>query len=484
MKILFVSSEITPFAATGGLAEVVGSLPRVLKRLGHDVRLVMPCYKMVGRSGAPIRKGRKGVDVVMNGVPHKGLLRQTQLDDLPVYFLENREFFHRDGLYGTPAGDFPDNHLRFSFFCRGVLELLRRLDFRPDVIHCHDWQTALIPYLLRHYHREDPFFMGTATVFTIHNLAYQGVFPHDVLAEMGLGPRDFAIDRLEFYGRVNLLKGGLGAADILTTVSPTYCHEILTPEQGCGLEGVLRERRDDLFGILNGLDEEQWSPASDRELFRPYTASTLAGKLANKKGLQKALDLADNPDLPLVGMVGRLATQKGIDLLVEILPWLSEQGLQMVLLGAGDEVYIRRLQAHAARTPGTFALRIGFDPALSHRIYAGADLFLMPSHYEPCGLGQLIALRYGTVPVVHKTGGLADTVFDVRLHGREGNGFVFEEYTPEALREALQAALEAYRDRDSWKKLIRRGMQSDFSWERAAVAYEELYRRAVATKRL
>jgi len=483
MKILFVASEVAPFAKTGGLAEVTGSLPIALKRLGHDVRIILPFYKSVGEGSFPIRKGRKSVEVTLAGALHKGLLRQTASADMPVYLLENRKFFHRSHLYGTPAGDYPDNHLRYAFFCRGVLDLLKRMDFRPDVLHCHDWQTALVPTILRYEHGEDPFFINTATFFTIHNLAYQGLFPKTALAEMGLDWSCFTIDRLEYYDKVNLMKGGILTADVVTTVSPTYCREILTPEEGYGLEGVLQQRQGDLYGILNGIDTEEWDPATDQEIRKPYTATALAGKAANKKWLQKRLGLEIAPDIPLIGMVTRLAAQKGFDLMAELLPRLAREQLQLVVLGSGDEVYHRLFDRFGRRGAGNISLNIGYDSELARQIYAGSDIFLMPSHFEPCGLGQLIALRYGAVPVVRKTGGLADTVFDARDGVRDPNGFSFDDYTAKALWEALERALQAYRQRDAWKKLVRRGMGSDHSWQQSAGEYEQLYRIALAKKR-
>lgn len=481
MKILFVASEVAPFAKTGGLADVTGSLPRELKRLGHDVRIVLPFYKTVAKGDFPVRKIRKSVEVPLGDAVHKGLLRQSALDDIPVYFLANREYFHRDSLYGTPAGDYPDNHQRFAFFCRGVLELLKRLDYRPDVLHCHDWQTALVPFLLKHEHAADPFFANMATVLTIHNLAFQGMFPAESLAAMGLDSAFFTIDLLEYYGKVNLLKGGILAADQVNTVSETYCTEILTEEEGCGLAGVLLTRRGELSGILNGLDYTEWDPATDREIARNYTASALAGKAANKKALQKMLGFEPDAGIPLIGMVSRLTAQKGFDLVAEILPRLAAEELQLVVLGTGEERYVRQFAELRAQGVKNVLLRAGFDPPLARQIYAGSDMFLMPSHFEPCGLGQLIALRYGAVPVVRKTGGLADTVVDER-DGREPNGFSFAEYSASALWETIGRAAAAYRDAEGWKKIVRRGMNSDFSWKRSAARYEELYQRGLARK--
>ncbi len=482
MKILFVASEVAPFAKTGGLADVTGSLPKELKRLGHDVRIFLPFYREVEKSGAPVRKMRKAVEVTLGDEIYRGVLQQSSLGDIPVYLLENRQLFDRDGLYGTPAGDYPDNHRRYAFFCRGVLELLKRIDFRPDIIHCHDWQSALVPILLRYELASDLFFARTASVYTIHNLAYQGLFPKEALAEMGLDPSYFTIERLEYYGGVNLMKGAILTADLVTTVSETYCREILAAEEGCGLEGVLQCRKDDLFGILNGIDYDEWDPATDREIFKRYAPSNLAGKAANKKGLQRLLGLDERADLPLVGMVSRLVAQKGFDLVAELLPRLAGEKLQLVVLGTGDGSYIRQFGAVRAEGARNISLNTGFDPSLARKIYAGSDIFLMPSHFEPCGLGQLIALRYGAVPVVRKTGGLADTVTDFREDSVAANGFSFESYDVDALWETLQRAVGAWRERDEWKKLMRRGMAMDFSWHRSAEKYLELYGRAMAKK--
>ena len=482
MKILFVASEVTPFAKTGGLADVTAALPKTLKKLGHDVRIILPFYSEVERGGHGIRKGRKSVEVVIGGVTKKGLFRHTSLGDIPVYLIENKEYFTRDNLYGTAAGEYPDNHRRFAFFCRGVLDLLKKMDFRPDIIHCHDWQTALIPLLLRREKGEDLFFSKTGVMFTIHNLAYQGLFAKETLAEMGLDSSYFTIDCLEYYGKVNLMKGAILSADLITTVSETYCREIQTPELGNGLEGVLGVRNADLHGVLNGLDYDLWDPATDRGLYKNYSATAPAGKAVNKKGLQKLLGLEPAADVPVIGIVSRLTAQKGFDLLAELMPKFARSRLQLVILGTGDEKYLKLLQDIKARGAGNISVNIGFHPELAPKIYAGSDIFLMPSHYEPCGLGQMIALRYGAVPLVRKTGGLADTVFDEQDGATEPNGFSFEDYTPEALWETLSRSLQAFDDKGAWKKLMKRGMSCDFSWDASARRYEELYRLALARK--
>lgn len=479
MKLLFVASEVAPFAKTGGLADVVGSLPKALKKNGHDVRIIMPYYQCVDRGDFNIRKARKGFEVAMDGLRHKTYLRQTMLDDVPVYLLEKKEFFFRPYLYGPPEGDYADNARRFGFFCHGVLDLLKRLDFRPDVIHCHDWQSALVPFLIKHEHQDDPFFMRTALVYTIHNLAYQGLFEPGELTDLGLDNAYFTMDRLEFYGKVNLMKGGILAADVVNTVSDTYCREIQTEEYGCGLQGVLQQRGRDLYGILNGIDYQEWNPATDLHLYKNYTAKTLAGKAANKKALQKDLGLDQVADVPLLAMVTRLSAQKGLDLLEPLLPRLAAERLQLVLLGTGDERYMTMLRDYAAAGPANVSIHLGFDQTLARRIYAASDLFLMPSHYEPCGLGQLIAFRYGSVPVVRRTGGLADTVFDQRDGVREPNGFTFEDATADAFWDAICRARTAYGDRKAWNKMVKTCMTADYSWEYSAGEYEALYDNAL-----
>lgn len=482
MKILFVASEVTPFAKTGGLADVAGALPKTLKTLGHDVRIMMPFYSIVEKGGMAVRKGRKSASVMVDGVEKKGFLRQASLGDIPVYLIENKEYFARDELYGTSSGDYPDNAQRFSFFCRCVLELLKKMDFRPDIIHCHDWQSALIPHYLKHERKHDPFFAKTGVIFTIHNLAYQGIFPKEGLETMGLSRDCFTMDGLEFYGKVNLLKGGILSADLVTTVSEAYCREIQTPEMGCGLHGVLQTRKDDLHGILNGLDYDEWNPAVDKDIMKNYSHASLSGKLVDKIGLQRLVGLASAPEIPVFGMVSRMVAQKGFDLISELLPMFAKAPLQLVLLGNGEERYMKALTDIRAAGARNIAFTSGFDHALAPKIYAGSDMFLMPSFFEPCGLGQLIAMRYGTVPVVRRTGGLADSVFDPMDGDKTPNGFLFEEYTPEALWAAVTRAMTAYQDKVFWKKLMRRGMSCDYSWQNSVQKYLELYRRALARK--
>jgi starch synthase len=481
MKILIVASEVTPFAKTGGLADVVGSLPRALRQMGHDVRVILPCYQAVEEHGFSLRKGRKSVEVTIDGVVRKGLLRQTTIDGVTVYFIENREFFQRSGLYGDATGDFPDNALRFGFFCRAVLEFLRRLDFRPDVLHLNDWQSSLIPVLLRTELKDAPFFAGMGTVLTIHNIAYQGLFPPQTLAALHLDPALYHLEKMEYFEQVSFLKGGIVYADRLNTVSENHCREIQTPELGFGLDGLLRKRSAHLSGILNGIDHKAWDPELDSALAVNYSSNDLRGKASDKKALQKELGL-ETSNKPIVAMVTRLDNQKGLDLVEEAWEGLLQRDLQFVLLGTGDPKISAFFAAQQERRPGQIAISLKFSEPLARRIYAGSDLFLMPSRYEPCGLGQMIALRYGSLPLVRSTGGLADTVIDAETNSADANGFSFIDYSAPALLATLDRALVLYQDRRAWLKLVRRAMASDFSWARSAEHYLDLYRQATEAK--
>ncbi len=481
MNILLVASEVTPFAKTGGLADVAGALPQALARLGHDVRIFMPYYHGISQKPFVTKRLKLTVVVEIAGIKRHVGIYQGQLGEVPVYFLDYPEFFQRQGLYGTTAGDYPDNARRFGLFCRGVLEALPQLKFRPDVLHLNDWQTGLIPVLLRSERGTDPFYARTGTVMTIHNLGYQGLFPAETLTELGLDPGLFHMEGLEYYDQLSFLKGGLFFSDLITTVSPSYCREIQTPAFGHGFEGILRKRNRELVGILNGIDCQQWNPAQDPALHSLYSAADPAGKARNKLELQQQLGLTINSHLPILAMVTRLATQKGLDILEAAWPQLIQRPLQFVLLGDGEEkhmAFFRRLQN---RNPEQISITLSFDDTLARRIYAGSDLFLMPSHYEPCGLGQLIALRYGAIPLVRRTGGLADTVFDADKNP-QGNGFIFAAATAKALLRTLNRALKRYRDQDDWSQLVQRAMAEDFSWEQSAHRYVQVYRRAQEAK--
>jgi starch synthase len=484
MNILFVAAEATPLAKTGGLADVVGSLPKELRRAGHDVRIIIPCHREVSCARLPITAAAETVRIDCGGRSEEAGLALTAIDGVPVYLLVHEGFFDRDYLYGTPAGDYPDNAERFTLFCRAALRLVERVAFVPDVIHCHDWHTALIPILLRHEVSAWSFFRRSAVVYTIHNLAYQGLFPPGALGVMGLDPGLFTMEQLEFYGKVNLMKGAILGADAVTTVSPTYREEILGPEEGCGLDGVLRVRAHNLHGILNGLDYGVWNPATDRTIVANFSEEdAVAGKRTNKAELQRELGLEVDASIPLIAMVSRLSAQKGVDLVARLLPGLARQRVQVVIVGVGDERYMRLLRRIQRLGRPNLAINLSFAPHLATKIYAGADIFLMPSHYEPCGLGQLIALRYGTVPVVRRTGGLADTVVDPADNPEAATGYVFEDYSAAALQTAIDRALAAYSHRPLWEAMVRRGMSCDFSWGHSARDYEALYEETLIQRR-
>ena len=453
MMVAMVASEMEPFAKTGGLADVAGALPVALGKLGLRVHVFIPRYSCVKETGSEV--------AMANGVR--------------VHFVDHESFFSRSGLYGESNGDYPDNLERFGFFCRESLLKMKQAGIRPDLIHAHDWQAALAVVYLHTQFREDPFFSGIKSVLTIHNLAYQGLFPKEQYPKLGLPWDHFGINGLEFYDKVNLLKGGLIFSRSITTVSPTYSREIQTADQGEGLDGVLRMRSRDLVGILNGIDEETWNPATDQALSLPYDYRQLEKKARIKALLQKEVGLPVDPKAFLIGMVTRLASQKGVDLLVETLPQLTGLKVQLLILGSGDQAIQQALEKACAPSKWV-RLRLGFDQALAHRIYAGADAFLMPSRYEPCGLGQMISLRYGTIPIVRLTGGLSDTITDVE-ENPQGNGFCFRPYDPQALLEAVSRALGLYQDKRRWEDLQRRGMMTDFSWEASAKEYRNLYER-------
>jgi starch synthase len=397
---------------------------------------------------------------------------------LSFLMIERNEYFDRDFLYGTPQGDYPDNGERFAFFSKAALESLRHLNFRPDVIHAHDWQAAIALAFLGFVYAQDPFFGYTRSLFTIHNLAYQGLFEKDVLSRIGLPDSLFNMEDLEFYEKVNYLKGGILYSTAVSTVSRRYSQEIQTPEFGYRLDGLLRKRRDRLFGILNGVDYADWNPATDKFMVRPFGPTYLDGKKECKKDLLRAfgLDMVKE-ETPVVGMVSRLAGQKGFDILCESLEEVFKLGAILVILGTGEEVYQKSLSAAREKFPGSLGLKIAYDESLSHKIYAGSDMFLIPSRYEPCGLTQMYSLRYGTIPVVRATGGLDDTIQEYNPVGGTGNGFKFEEYASTALLSSLQKAMAVHRQKERWRQLVQKAMTCDFSWEVSAREYLRLYQR-------
>ncbi len=485
VRVCICTPEAVPFAKTGGLADVAGALPRPLAEAGCDVRVVLPGYRAIERERYGFRPvGGAEVPTAFGAVPVQFLESRLPASQVPVYLVACDRFFDRPGLYGEGGSDYPDNLERFTVFCRGVLALLRHLRWPPHVLHCQDWQTALLPVWLRVEPRED-LLANTATLLTVHNLAYQGLFPAEQFPVTGLGWDLFTPRGLEFYGRVNLLKGGLVFADLLSTVSEQYAREIHTPEFGCGLEGVLRERAGDLLGILNGVDYSAWDPAVDRHIAARYTADDLSGKRTCKADLQRTQGLAEDGAAPLIGMITRLVDQKGLDLVAAILDAILAAGAQFVLLGPGEPRYHALFERLHRRFPQHVAVTLGFDDALAHRIEAGADIFLMPSRYEPSGLNQLYSLRYGTVPVVRRTGGLADTIVDATpeaLARGDANGFVFEQYSPDACLDAVRRAIAMFRDPRAWRQLQQTGMRQDFSWGRSARRYLDAYRLAARAR--
>lgn len=456
MRIVIASSEVVPFAKTGGLADVAGALPLFLEQAGHEVVVVMPGYSSV-------REAHRVISSINRSFSRAQIGR-----DISVYFVEHEQYFHRSGLYQDAKGDYPDNTERFAFYCDRTLALLKEIDFRPDVIHLHDWQAALIAVYLKTRYARDPWFAGLKTLLTIHNLGYQGIFARDNFTKLGLPLELFDVKCFEFFGMLNLLKGGIVYADLINTVSPTYSREIQTDKLGFGLQDVLRNRQGCIFGILNGLDYTLWDPETDHVIPQNYAAGSLEKKALNKKSLQEYCGFTAGEGLPLIGMVSRLAEQKGIHLVTESFDEIAASGAQLVILGVGEERYHVQLRQLAHRYQKNLKVILRFNDDLARRIYAGSDLFLMPSEYEPCGLGQMISLRYGTLPVVFKTGGLVDTV-------DEKNGFVFEEYTPEAFLQILKKALTVFDRPDEWRRLVKNAMACRFSWEDAVKRYEELY---------
>jgi starch synthase len=483
LNLLVVSSEAVPYAKTGGLADVAGALPLELAKLGHDVILLLPHYRCLSESGRAFRSvGRIQVPTPQGLVDTliEEDIMSVSADDcrMRVWTIRNDAFFDRPGLYQDRGIDYPDNLDRFSFFCRATIEVMAHLQtayhWNIHILHLHDWQTALCAVYLKTVDRDRRQVQGMRTVLTLHNVGYQGLFPGEQFEKTGLPPSLFTPEGLEYYGMVNLLKGGIVFADYVTTVSPTYAREILTPEFGFGLEGVLRNRADYLLGVLNGIDIDRWNPETDSYLPAQYSVVDRSGKLRCKQALQREFDLPES-SAPLLGVIARLTSQKGLDLVAAIIPQLMAMDLQLVMLGTGEPELEAKFQALQARFPLRMGLRIGFDEGLAHRIEGGADIFLMPSRYEPCGLSQLYSLRYGTVPIVRKTGGLADTVFPVTVQAGRANGFHVEEDTAEALLSVVRQAIAVYRDRSLWDQLIKAGMTTDVSWARSGNAYDRLF---------
>lgn len=499
LNVLLASSEVVGFAKTGGLADVSGYLPRALAKLGHTTAIIQPLYRCVRHGRNPIQPTDHWLPVPIGGqiVPTRLWKATLPQSDVPVYLIENADLFERDdpafgrSLYqaSTDGGkrDYPDNAYRFTFFCRAVMEAVPCLGFVPDILHANDWQTGLLPVYLRELYQNRPAFRKMRSLFTIHNIAYQGVFPRSEYSFTGLDDRLFNQHQLEYYGQLNFLKAGIVFADWVNTVSPTYAQEIRTTYFGCGLEGVLTERRERLSGIVNGVDYDSWNPATDQFLAGAFDSETVErGKATCKADLQRYFHLPQAPRTPVIGMIARLVEQKGVDIVCKAAEELLQQDVQVVVLGEGDPEYHMKLSAIRERFPLKLGLLIGFDEGLAHRIEAGSDLYLMPSLYEPSGLNQLYSLRYGTPPIVRGTGGLADTIVDAtdaNLEAGTASGFRFQAYTPQALLTVIERAITMYRERPAqFLQLIRCCMKQDWSWQRAARGYEEVYQRLIGER--
>ena len=475
-----VSPEATPFARSGGLADVLGSLPIVLERLGVRISIIMPAYRSVLQGSFRVEDTGIRLTVPVSSHQEEGTILKTTVGKaINVYFIRADKYFDRDYLYSTPEGDYPDNAERFTFFSRAALEVLK---LEPHhILHAHDWQSAFAIAFLKSQPHLYPQLSSLKTVFTVHNLGFQGLFPAQDWHLLNLDWSLFNFRYLEFYGKLNFMKGGLVFADAITTVSPSYAEEIKTPEQGFGLEGVFSERAASLTGILNGVDYNLWNPETDQLIAGTYSVDNLSGKKICKANLQSAFALPQNPDIPLIGMVSRLTAQKGFDLLERALDRLLSQDFQFILLGTGEKQYHEPFLKAAAQHPDKLAVKIDFNESLSHKVIAGSDMFLMPSRYEPCGLTQMYSLKYGTIPIVRASGGLKDTIEEFDPRTEKGNGFVFGPYEVTDLLSAVAKALIIFSQKKKWKTLISNAMASDFSWTRSALVYRDLYRRLIGS---
>lgn len=482
LNILFVTSETEPFAKTGGLADVSGALPQIIRELGHEIRIMMPRYGTISERKfklhdvirlreIPIPVGNTEIIGHVNSSFISSLKAKVQ-----VYFLANKGLYDRAGLYSDPHSkkDYADNDERFIFFCRGVLETLKKLGWQPDVIHCNDWQTGLIPAYLKTIYKDDPFFKDVKTIFTIHNLGYQGAFPDTSFDKTGLPGDTFTLEGVECYGKLNFMKAGLVYSDIITTVSEKYAKEITTAEYGAGLDGVLKKRKKNLLGLLNGIDYSVWNPETDSLIESRYDAKSLEAKEENKIALVKRFGLEYKENVPVIGLITRLVDQKGIDLIKEAADQIMKLDIQFIMIGAGEKHYHDFFEQLRKKYPKKAGIMFGMNEEIAHLIEAGSDMYLMPSRYEPCGLNQMYSLKYGTVPIVRATGGLDDTIQDVK--GSNGTGFKFKNYASKDLLKAIQRAITAYGNKKTWQKIMRNGMAKDFSWESSAKKYINLYR--------
>ncbi|SKC79111.1 glycogen synthase GlgA [Maledivibacter halophilus] len=471
LKILYVASEAVPFIKTGGLADVAFSLPKALGKLGVDIRVIIPKYKGIGEKYKEEMNFLTSFEVPVGWRRQYCGIEYLEYEKVPFYFIDNEYYFKRDGLYGHY-----DDGERFSYFCKGVLEAIENIGFIPDIIHCNDWHTAIIPVLLNEHYKKYGKYDHIKTVFTVHNLKYQGIFSGEILGDLlGLGKEYYDVDALEFYGGVSFMKGGIKYSDLVTTVSETYSREIQYPFFGERLDGLLRYRKDELYGIVNGIDYDIYDPGKDEKIFKKYDVNFIGKKEENKIKLQQYLKLPETKNTPVMAMVSRLAKMKGLDLVIGILDELLREDIQIIILGTGEPYYESKLKEFAYRYPEKLSANILFDEELAHKIYAASDMFLMPSLFEPCGLGQLIALRYGSIPVVRETGGLKDTIKPFNEYTGEGNGFSFTNYNAHDMLYTINRALSFYKDKEIWSKIVKSAMNEDYSWSNSAKTYKELF---------
>ncbi|HHV28714.1 MAG TPA: glycogen synthase GlgA [Clostridium sp.] len=482
LKVLFVSVEVAPFAKTGGLADVAGSLPKSLLSMGYDVRVAMPRYQQIETNMKYVTDfpvdmgGRQSTCIVREG--EIGFKSDGKDMSVPIYFLDNYHYFNRGGIYC-----YFDDADRFAFFCKAALEMLPKIDFKPDIIHCNDWHTGPMCMFLNEKYKTYPFYKNIKTMFTIHNLEYQGNFSRDVMGIMGMPDEVFVPEKVEFYGMFSFMKAGLVYSDIITTVSETYAKEIQTERYGEKLEGLLKNRSKDLYGIVNGIDYDVFNPETDPRIYKNYTVDTFKLKAENKYALQKEMGLPKK-DVPVIGLISRLTGQKGLNLIMDEIDEMMKEDIQFILLGAGDEYYETGFKKIQEKYPDKVGVFIGFNAPLAQRIYAGSDMFLMPSRFEPCGLGQLFSLRYGTIPIVRSTGGLAETVIDIDKDKKNGNGFSYQDFTSKDMMDTIKRAIKFYNEKPlEWEDMVKRAMISDYSWNSSASKYSDLYLKLVKKKK-
>jgi starch synthase len=476
VNVLFAVSECVPFVKSGGLADVAGALPKELKKLGIDVRVILPKYNLIPEKYRELMVKVDEITVPVGWRQQYCGIEMLEYEGITYYFLDHEYYYYRDSLYGHY-----DDGERFSFFCKGVLETIKAIDFQPDLIHTHDWHTGMINFLLKEEYREDSFYKHIKTVFTIHNLQFQGIFPYDILHDLlNIDVENFW--KVEFHGHVSFMKAALVSADYITTVSPTYKEEIQTPYYGERLDGLLRDRSSVLTGILNGIDDQLYNPETDTDIVEQYMAKTAYKKAINKADIQSFFGLPVDEDIPVIAMVTRLTKQKGLDLVKRVLDEALSNDIQMIVLGTGEKEFEDFFRHMEWLYPTKLKAYIGFDEKLAQRIYAGSDLFLMPSKFEPCGLGQLIALRYGTIPIVRETGGLNDTVLSYREDTEEGNGFTFRNFNAHDMLNTINRAISFYQQKDIWEKIVENAMNQDYSWAQSALKYNQLYADLMMTR--